>query len=252
MEPNNLTPRGRRLLSSPLVSEFQARFAKTRAERENALRLVHQNYESAGLVGSGHGEIVYYRPLGLPDSRMLVSYDANQQLVGTLSLVEDNALGLKLDHTYRKEVAELRSGGRRLSELTCLAIRQTSLRAATSIFFTMTRFLFQYAIWRKLDDLLMAVHPRHLAFYKRFFHVDQFGPQRAYQDVQGHPAVACRVDLHQVTSQVDKELRAYYVETHLDQHRFAAQPMTLVDHLYFCEKANLELYEHEKDRRRAG
>ncbi len=243
MEENQLSPLGRRLLNSPSLAEFQPRFAVTRVQREQALRLLHENYRAAGLCAADAGDLVYYRPLGLPDSRMVIAEDAAGRLVGTLSVVEDNALGLKLDHTYHEEVAALRARKRRLAELTCLAIRHQRLQAATSVFFNLTRFLFQYAAWRSIDDLLMAVHPRHLAFYQRFFHVTQFGPCRPYSDVQGHPAVACRIDMQRVRREVAPELREYYVHTRLSESVFDVAPMPRDDHVYFSRRAGLQLFD---------
>lgn len=243
MHDHQLTPLGRRLLHSPLLREFCPRFARTRAEREQALRLVQANYSAAGLVPKQGRDLVYYRPLGLPQSRMAVAEDTAGRLIGTLSLVEDNALGLKLDHTYHREVAALRAQDRRLAELTCLAIRHETLRAATAVFFTLTRFLFQYAAWRRIDDLLMAIHPRHLAFYQRFFHVTQFGPRRSYEDVQGHPAVACRINVHTVTRDVDPELRQYYCHERYSPSEFEVPAMSRSDHIYFCRRAGLRLFD---------
>ena len=252
MQEHQLTPLGRRLIDAAHLARFRTRFAASRAERESALRLVHDNYVSAGLCPHGTADIVYYRPLGLPASRMAIVQDPAGRMVGTLSIVEDNALGLKLDHTYHAEVAQLRARQRGLAELTCLAIRHQSLREATAVFFTLTRFLFRYAAWRGLDDLLMAIHPRHLAFYRRFFHVTQFGPRRSYEDVQGQPAVACRVDLHTVTRDVAPQIRRYYWSEHYRDEDFAASPMPQEDHLYFCRRAGLSLYDVDSNEARSA
>jgi hypothetical protein len=56
----------------------------------------------------------------------------------------------------------------------------------------------QRARFRGVDDLLIAVHPRHAKFYERYLGFESIGPLRSYRAVCGQPAVAMAVNLSEL------------------------------------------------------
>jgi hypothetical protein len=52
----------------------------------------------------------------------------------------------------------------------------------------------------QLDELCIAVNPRHADFYCKAFYFRRFGDLKEYQKVNGAPAVALRLDLELVRS----------------------------------------------------
>jgi hypothetical protein len=48
----------------------------------------------------------------------------------------------------------------------------------------------------RVDDLCIAVHPRHAPFYARAFGFTRFGAEKPYHAVNDAPAVGLRLDLH--------------------------------------------------------
>ena len=54
----------------------------------------------------------------------------------------------------------------------------------------------QLAYYRGVDQLVIAVHPRHARFYHRFLGFEVIAEERTYGKVCGKPAIALAVDLN--------------------------------------------------------
>src|SRR4030042_1702132 len=138
-----------------------ARIASVRPELTGAFELVYRCYLDKGYIQPHPGRIVYQATFGLSSSRTIIAMSRDREVAGTLTVVGDNPLGLKLESTYPGEVQSLRRRGRRVAEITCLAMRSAGEFRAMAVFFAMTRLMVHYAYWRRYDDLLLAIHPRH-------------------------------------------------------------------------------------------
>ncbi len=224
----------RRLESSlaPYLTEIVTR----RRELAAAYQLVYRRYVARGFVAASPGGIVYHDTFGLPRSRTIRTAYENLT-VGTVTIVGDNFSGLQLESTYPHEVAQLRRENRSLAEVTCLAIEPSGDEPHNGAFFALTRFMYQYARWRKFDDLLLAVHPRHVRFYERWFRVYRLGPCRPYHLVQGQPAIACRIDLHSVSETVPSDVCQWYNDPKIAPFEFQRPGISAVDHAYFSARA---------------
>jgi len=221
------------------VGPLQVRIAVRRTELAAAFELVYRSYLGRGYIDPHPGGIVYRKSLGLPASRTIIATTRSDQVLGTLSVVGDNPLGLELEGTYPSEVQSLRHAGRSLAEITCLAIQPSDEIRPTAVFFELTRFMIQHAYSRKLDDLLMAVHPRHYRFYWRHFRVWPFGPCRACSSVRGNPSIACRIDLHTLKQNVPPELRRRYFDEQLPETSLTSPPIDPMDHDYFLNRIGI-------------
>ena len=58
----------------------------------------------------------------------------------------------------------------------------------------------QLAYRRGADQLLIAVHPRHARFYRRFLGFDVISETRNYGKVCGNPALALAADLNRLAT----------------------------------------------------
>jgi hypothetical protein len=103
-------------------------------------------------------------------------------------------LGLPLEGLYREEVRGLRRQGRRLFETGSLASRDLELREFVQVFQTLMHLGWQYMTGRGLDTTVIAVNPRHSAYYQRLCGFVSLGPRRAYDKVRGAPAEAFYLD----------------------------------------------------------
>ena len=115
----------------------------------------------------------------------------------TLSLLRDSPRGLPVDALYRSELTALRARGLRLAEVGALAVDRPWRGAALALMRPLVQLLGIYARdVGGVDELCIAVHPRHAPFYERAFGFARFGAEKAYGAVKGAPAVGLRLDLH--------------------------------------------------------
>lgn len=161
---------------------------------DRAERLVHEVYVSHG-----------YRDAGRPRRRHAVTARRavfvagfSGEVIGTLSLLRDSARGLPADTLYGAELAALRGRGRRLAEVSALAVAPAWRGAALTLVRPLVQLVGIYARdLEAVDELCITVHPRHAAFYERRLGFVRFGAEKPYGAVNGSPAVGLRLDLAQ-------------------------------------------------------
>jgi hypothetical protein len=159
-----------------------------------ALRLVHDVY-----VGEGYMEP---HPLGmrilLPHhavkSTTVVSARREGEVVGTLTLLFDGAVGLPMDELYPEALTRARRAGRRIVEVGNFAIAKHV--RGTAIVMHLMRAAVRMAMAEKQDDLVIAVHPKHETFYRTIWLMERFGEVAPYPEVKGAPAIGLRGDLN--------------------------------------------------------
>jgi hypothetical protein len=205
--------------SSPEIWQGSVRIAiaDQPALVDQAARLVHDVYVRCG----------YVRPN--PQGRHVTRFDElaetvkfvaclGETVIATLTLVPDGRLGLPMESIYHDELQLLRDQGRRLAEVTSLADRRKDPKRGMMVFLGLTRLMIQTARARQIDDLLVAVHPKHVRFYQRVLAFERFGPERAYPMVEYNPAVPLRLDLKDVKSneQLSRRVLSRYFGSEID------------------------------------
>jgi hypothetical protein len=194
------------------IEELEFHIARTRDELEQALRFVYQVYERVGYVEPTAAGIRFGAHNLLPETRTFVA-TLGAEVVATVTLVFDSPLGLPMDSVYGAELDRLRDAGRKLVEVTMLADRRASGPRTLPVVLKLTKILFDYARERNpSDDLVIAVHPRHEAFYSRLLYFEPLGPLRTYAAVRDNPAVALRLDLRGIEQRCahDERIRRLY------------------------------------------
>ncbi|MBN1911919.1 MAG: long-chain N-acyl amino acid synthase [Pirellulales bacterium] len=181
------------------------RIAAERAQREAAFRLVYDSYLEAGL-GEPNTHRMRVTPYHLLPTTETFLATLDDQAVFTISLILDGDLGMPMETVYAAEIAQRREAGLRMGEVSCLADRRTQFRGFFPVFLRLCRLMVQYARRQELDQLVIAVHPRHVRFYRRFLDFRTFGEQRTYPTVRDHPAVALCLDF----ARIDRELPENY------------------------------------------
>lgn len=178
-----------------LVQDVQFELACDTPTLDAAFRLVHDQYVRRKYLDphpTGWRLSVHN---ALPGTRVFVARAADR-VVGTVTLIEDSPLGLPMDEIYRAELAPLRRHGRRLAEVSGLALDAQGRPGRLPVVMHLMRTLVIYAAaLTELDDLCIAVNPRHVEFYERLLHFERVGPLRAFGKVNGAPAYALRLDL---------------------------------------------------------
>ncbi|MFC2176272.1 long-chain N-acyl amino acid synthase [Bacteroidota bacterium] len=183
--------------------DIEYRIATCREEREAAFRLVYRSYLEAGL-GQPNRYQMRVTPYHLLQSTEVFVAVLRGETIFTVSLISDGQLGLPMENVYDQEVRQRREQGLRVGEVSCLADRRSKYRKCFPVFLRLCRLTAQYAWHQGLDQLLVAVHPRHARFYQRFMDFQRIGPERSYPSVQNRPAIALSLDLVRLRQEAGK------------------------------------------------
>jgi hypothetical protein len=183
----------------------QVSLAHTEADLMAAYELVYLRYLKEGYQAPTPGKLRFIAHCCLPTSHTFVA-KIHGQVVATLSLICDHALGLPLEKEYPEEVARLRAQGDVLAEVSCLATRRFGDRG---VLMRLMRTMYAYARYQLgTSACCIAVHPRQRRFYERVLLFERIGEERRYQAVGQAPAIALRMDL--------RDCEARMAEAHTD------------------------------------
>lgn len=198
-----------------------------------AFRLVYEAYLRAGLTRPNPFRMRVTPYQLLPTTEVLVAVHQGE-VIATLSLVRDGPMGLPMESTYPDEVAALREQGLCLAEVSCLADRRHvrdqagqagPARPAPATAMRLMSLMAQCALARGVNQLLIAVHPRHARFYCRFTAFEPIGGLRTYEAVCNRPAVALALDIDRAP--IDHpELYRRFFGLPFPPEALAARPMT--------------------------
>ena len=169
--------------------------ALTRAQLDAASRLVHRCYVACGYVTPSPDGRHVSPYLAMPSTAVFVAR-VQEEVVATVALLEDSALQLPCDELYGAELAVLRRAGRRVAEVSALAVSEECRGVGLRALRALVQAVGVYG--RDLvgaDHLCIAVHPRHAAFYESRLQFRRFGGLKPYRAVNGAPAVGLLLDL---------------------------------------------------------
>jgi hypothetical protein len=172
--------------------------AVTQDELDAASRLVHRCYVGRGYVepsADGRHASPY---LAMPSTTVFVAR-VGGVIVATVSLIGDSTRRLPCDALWADELAAVRAGGRRLAEVSALAVSEACRGKGLRILRALVRAVGVYGREiARLDTLCIAVHPRHAPFYASLLRFRRFGGLRSCAAVNGAPAVGLRLDLREL------------------------------------------------------
>src|SRR4051812_13207880 len=175
--------------------QFSVRRAATVFEYANTNSLVKEMYSRKGYTTDG--------VINLPRRESTITLDAHdaEQVMGTLTVrLDTRESGLLADALYSNEINALRQTGRKLCEVSKLAVdpRFGSKELMASLF--QLAYLYAYVIHR-VHDAFIEVNPRHAGFYKRMLGFTEIGELRTCPRVNA-PAVLLHLDLDYMSDQI--------------------------------------------------
>jgi hypothetical protein len=169
--------------------DIELKVASSRHERQLAFELTYSSYLRAGLCEESECGMRATEYQLLPTTDTFIAR-LRGDVISTVSLVRDGALGLPMEKVFPDVVAERRAAGKRVAEVSCLADRREDPARFFQMFCELGRLMAQLAIKEGIDEFLIVVHPRHAAVYRRFMAFRRVGDCRDYSTVCGNPAVA--------------------------------------------------------------
>lgn len=175
------------------IQTVEFKVADSPTERRDAFRLVYDQYLAVGLMPPNRHRLRVTPFHLLSTTHVFVAYERGE-IVATMSLIGDGALGLPMESMYGPEVARRRGERLRISEVSCLADRLHDRQNFLTVFCGLSRVLAQFARRQGYHQLLVVCHPRHSAFYRRYLGFEVIGSVAQCPHVQNNPAVPLCLD----------------------------------------------------------
>jgi hypothetical protein len=170
---------------------FKIRLAHSSERVSSASMLVQRKYAGRGYKANDFQKA---------PERITLMASQNDKVIGTLTLGLDTPNGLLVEDLYKPEIDTLRQAGRKVCELTKLAVDQT--HGSKHILASLFHISYIYGrVMQGYTDVVIEVNPRHAAFYKRMLGFTDFGPERMCSRVNA-PAVLLRLELDYVDQQI--------------------------------------------------
>ena len=171
------------------------KIAESKEELEACFKLLHDAYVSSGFMTpdpSGMRVTIYH---ALPTTTTLCAkYD--DQVVGTLSLIRESAIGFPLQRIF--DLTGVREKEGQIAEVSALAVHPRFRRTGGTILFPLMKFMYEYCTtFFDTRHLVIAVNPRHIEMYESllFFKRLTANVVENYDFVNGAPAVGAALDL---------------------------------------------------------
>lgn len=176
-------------LSSDLPG-VQFKIADTIDEMEQAFKLLHDCYVDAGFMDQNPEGVRILPQFFLPSTAIIIAKD-QEKVIGTMSLIRDNPLGLPMESIFT--LSELRKGGRRLTEVSSLAIDKSYRTKGGALFHHLIRFVWNYSLERHgCETFVIAVNPSMAQVYTDIYlfqRLPNLFIKKNYDFVKGAPAV---------------------------------------------------------------
>jgi hypothetical protein len=220
-----------------LKRDTRVQIASQPAEWDAALKLVADNYRACGYEAPSNKPLRFTKYHALPETIVLVAKQEDE-VVATYSMVFDNPLlGLPMESIYADEIALLRRQGRRLAEVTSLAVSGLSQREFVQVFTTMIRLGVQYHNRRGGDTWVITINPHHRTFYCKAMGFQPLGECRSYPLVADAPAEAFFLDRQLMKTHAPKMHELAYGEW-LPPQALTATPLTTEQAMAFAEQSS--------------
>jgi hypothetical protein len=183
--------------------------------------LLYREYRSRNLCNENQSLRHYSAHSLLPTTHTLVSRsnNNNNNIVGTISVIGDGAIGLPSDLLYKQELDALRDCGHNLVEIGLMALDNSRFRRKTyslksakksiamfSMFAGTINYLYQAT---NASHLVIMVNPKHKEIYD-FFGFEQFSEIRHYPRVN-KPAVPMILSLDRFLASANTHVPALFV-----------------------------------------
>lgn len=163
------------------TERFTIRLARTAAEYRDAFRLLHVGYVFQGIEPVSESHIRMTEQHVLSEAIVLAAYEDNR-IVGTISVTKDSPAGLPIDKDYPRELAELRRGGARISEIGSLAVVRRCWHSSVMPLLGMAAARVGLRVHGS-THVVIGVHPKALPFYRAIWGFEPLGPARPHAEL---------------------------------------------------------------------
>lgn len=191
--------------------------AQNIGELKACYEIVYKGYLSRGYCLPSESKMFYHYFSFLPKSRTFTLKE-NGKIIGTISVVVDSPCGLPMDKLFSKEMNSLRRQGRKLAEVTLLALDSGKKKSLFSLanlekqarLFRLFKIMYEYAHNEAgVTDLIIGVHPKHASLYKYL----QFRPLasiKQYSGACGNLALPLHLQIAGLAEKYSTAMRSFF------------------------------------------
>jgi hypothetical protein len=204
------------------------KIAQTEAEKEAAYKIRHNAYVRAGYIQQNEGER-FSDEFDTIDETALFIACADGTVIGTMRLVVDSSgYGLPIDKEgFSSCVTPLRNKGRKLAEPSRLVFMTDMQKNSRELNFTMQKTMFLYAEQNNASDLVIAVVPKHAAYYEHILLFERLSDEMTYNSLNKISAVVMKQNLHTVRDRF--------------KEKYHGKQLDLYDHFFVRKNPNIIL-----------
>ncbi|WP_459892172.1 N-acyl amino acid synthase FeeM domain-containing protein [Desulfothermus okinawensis] len=192
------------------------KFAETKDELEQAFALVYQVYSEKKYITDPKEHKLYFSIYSLLPETVHIIAKRYLTVISTLTEIFDTEdFGLPMDVIYKDELDELREKNRNVVELSALATpREYRWK---NIFLYQVQVMYWYSLYKGVDDICIAVNPRHVRYYMNLFPFEKLGEEKMYPRVNA-PAIGLRGRVEDSIEEMIEIFQALDMETPLDYY----------------------------------
>jgi GNAT superfamily N-acetyltransferase len=166
--------------------------AQSPLERQRALELLRTAYVRKGLLQEEIPRLRVLPQACTPGSAIFVARE-HDDIVGTITVYRDSAIGLPIDGVHRADIDEVRDRVAPIAEVGSLATREDRRgRGITAILFLAA---FRWAVVTKIQCIVACVNPSYRRLYSKMLRFEVLGQCRAHPRFQGSPSIPIGLDL---------------------------------------------------------
>ena len=178
------------------------RKATTPEDLEAVWHLTHDEYVRMGYSAPRpDGMLRHYHLDGIPQTTVWVAEDDQGQIVGTVSLTEDNPAGLHTDDDFKDVVNEIRrecqASGKRLAASWRIVTRANLHNELGVIMGLVAAIMDEVVAYPDLVSLY-TFNPRHERFYRRMCGFERIAGPRPSRAVKDAPGILMRGDWEKI------------------------------------------------------
>jgi hypothetical protein len=179
-----------------LPKEITLKQAETEDEIKQAFQLVHDAYVDLDYIDANAARLRFSKFHAVATSIILV-VKWEEEVIGTLTIIPDSALGLPCDMTW--PVEKYRAQGKLIAEISSLSIKKHFRTRRGKLLMPLCKIMYKYCTEvLRLDGIVIATTVEVEPFYTDillFEKVVQITGQE-HQLVKGNPSSCCYLDLN--------------------------------------------------------
>lgn len=171
---------------------FKLRFAQQDEMFNNASMLVQKRYAWRGFPKA---QMKKY-----PNRITILSFH-QEKIVGTVTVGYDSEEGMLADEIYKPEIDALRAQGKRIGELSKLAIDENI--GSKQLLASLIHIAYLYGVIHECTDAIIEIVTRHKAFYEKMLGFKQIGEERLNPRVN-FPVVLMHLELDYMRQRIEE------------------------------------------------